>query len=861
VHIDSSCDPTSQSDTILSMERRSVVEYLENFLRRGGECAYVQHRGYRTVRWSYRQVAQAAFQFARELQKRSIGKGDRVLLWGPNSAEWVSAFFGCALRGVIVVPIDNAGAADFTHRVCQQVEAKLLLCSCEHAQFFNSTSTPILILEDLQEALSSHSPAAYDAAGISAADTLEVVFTSGTTAEPKGVVISHGNVLGNIGPLETEIQRYLKYERLVHPVRFLNLLPLSHVFGQFLGIFLPQLLGGTVIFQDALKPAEVIRTIRRERVSLLVAVPRILQSLKEKIERDLEEQNGLEEFRERFQTAEGKHFLRRWWIFRRVHRQLGWKFWAFICGGAALDRVTEEFWGRMGYAVIQGYGLTETTSIISVNHPFRLGKGSIGKVLAGREVKLAPDGEILVRGSGVAAGYWTGQELQPMAGEQGWYGTGDIGELDSAGNLYFKGRKKDVIVTPAGMNVYPEDLEAALRRQPEVRDCAVIALPRDGNAEPCAVVILRDRNVDLKPVIGRANETLAEYQRIRNWLVWPDEDFPRTSTQKPRGNVIQQVVLSRLGNEPAGRASSSPLVELIGRVTGRPAAQSGQEANLETDLNLSSLARVELMGAIEDRYQVDLSETGFAAVKTVGDLEGMLHGKLPLHVKYHYPRWVQRWPMTWNRLIIHYLLLRPAVFLLGWPRIVGRENLRGVRGPVLVVCNHIDDVDVGHVLTALPARLRHRLATATGGEALEALRTPPLGRSLPSRTYDRLKWFLGVSLLNLFPLPRQAGFRESFAYAGESVDRGYSILVFPEGRHTTDGKIHPFRAGVGLLANNLAIPVVPMQISGLFELKEAGKKFARPWQIQVKIGLPVQFPRDSDPEWIAGELQKKVEQL
>ena len=178
-----------------------------------------------------------------------------------------------------------------------------------------------------------------------------------------------------------------------------------------------------------------------------------------------------------------------------------------------------------------------------------------------------------------------------------------------------------------------------------------------------------------------------------------------------------------------------------------------------------------------------------------------------------------------------------------------------------MICNHIDDVDVGFVLTALPARFRHRLATATGGEALEALRTPPPGRALLGRAYDRVKWFLGVALLNLFPLPREAGFRQSFAYAGESVDRGYSILVFPEGRHTTDGNMRPFRAGIGLLANNLAIPVVPMRIDGLFEVKRAGQKFARPWQISVKIGTPLQFPRDSDPQRIAQELQKKVEQL
>jgi len=839
------------------VERRSLTEYLDHFLRRGRETAYVQRRGYRTVHWSYRQVADLAFRFARELEARAITKGDRILIWGPNSAEWVAAFLGCALHGAVVVPMDDVATPDFAMRVHKQVAAKLLVCSREHVQ----QSIPTLTLEDLPEALASRSAAAYQAAEIEPADTLQIVFTSGTTAEPKGVVITHGNVLANVAPLELEIRKYLKYERWVHPVRFLNLLPLSHVFGQFLGIFLPQLMGGTVIFQDTFKPSEVIGTIRRERVSVLVAVPRVLQSLKEKIERDLEDQGHGEQFRQRFRTAEGKHFLHRWWIFRRIHRLFGWKFWAFISGGAALDRDTEEFWGRLGYAAIQGYGLTETTSLISVNHPFRLGKGSIGKVLAGREIKLAPDGEILVRGGGVAAGYWNGRDLHPIATEDGWYRTGDVGELDAEGNLYFKGRKKDVIVTPAGMNVYPDDLEAALRLQPEVKDVVVIALPRNGNAEPCPAIIMRNAGADPEPIVKRANESLAEYQRMHAWFVWPEEDFPRTSTQKPLRNSIQRAVQAQLTQNSPDQTPSSPLAELIGRVTGRSPSRLSPDSNLESELNLSSLDRVELLSALEDRYQLDLSETRFATINTVGELERMLQGKLPPRTPYHYPRWVQRWPVTWVRLAVHYLLLRPAVFLLGWPHVEGRQNLRAAHRPVLVICNHIGDVDPGFVLTALPARLRHKLAIATGGEALEILRTPPATRGVMGKAYDRLKWTLGVSLLNLFPLPREAGFRESFAYAGESIDRGYSVLVFPEGRHTTTGKLLPFRAGIGLLANNLQIPIVPMRIDGLFDVKQAGKKFTRPGQVKVKIGTPVQFEPGSDPEWIARELQKMVEQL
>jgi len=605
----------------------------------------------------------------------------------------------------------------------------------------------------------------------------------------------------------------------------------------------------------------VMRVIKTERASVVVAVPRLMESLKDKIVRDLESASRLAWFQRQFEAAKDQHFVRRWWRFRRIHNQFGWKFWAFISGGAALDRNTEEFWGRLGYAAIQGYGLTETTSLISVNHPFRLGKGSIGKVLAGREIKLAPDKEILVRGGGVAAGYWNGKDLLPLAGADGWCGTGDVGELDAEGNLYFKGRKKDVIVTPAGMNVYPDDLEGALRLQPEVKDVVVVPLPRDGNAEPCAAIILRDPDADPEAIVKRANESLAEHQRLHNWVVWPEEDFPRTSTQKPLRNVIQQSVQAQLAKQSPSQISSSPLAELIARVTGRLPARLSPNANLESELNLSSLDRVELLSALEDRYQIDLSETRFAAVNTVGDLERMLQGSRPPRTPYHYPRWAQRWPVAWVRVAVHYLLLRPAVFFLGSPHVEGRQNLHKTAGPVLVICNHISDVDPGFVLTALPTRLWHKLAIATGGEALELLRTPPATRSVVARTYDLVKWTLGVSLLNLFPLPREAGFRESFAYAGESVDRGYNVLVFPEGRHTTDGNLLPFRSGVGLLANNLQIPIVPLRIDGLFELKQAGKKFARPGHVKVKIGVPVQFKPGSDPEWIARKLQRIVEQL
>ncbi len=835
------------------MARTTILEYLDNFREHSREVAYVHRRGYRTQRWTYGEVTANANRFARELEARGIGQGNKVLIWGENCAEWIAVFFGCLLRGVIVVPVDKIAAPDFAQRIAQQVDARLCVGSAQN----QVPGVPSLLLETLREEIAARSDSPVVPPELTRDDIVEIVFTSGTTAEPRGVVISHGNILANLEPLEREIGNYRHYERIFHPLRFLNLLPLSHIFGQFLGIFLPQLLAATVIFQDTLNPSEVLQVIKKERVSVVVAVPRLMESLKDKIERDMEAAGKLEWFQQQLQAAKDEHFVKRWWRFRKIHNRFGWKFWAFISGGAALDAQTEEFWQRLSFVVIQGYGLTETTSLISLNHPFRTGKRSIGKVLEGREVKLDESGEILVRGANVAAGYWQGKELKPVASEEGWFRTGDIGELDAEGNLYFKGRKKNVIVTREGMNVYPEDLEAALRQQPEVRDCVVVGLEQGGNSEPCAVLVLRD-SADAQEVVKRANLHLADYQQMRRWLVWPDEDFPRTPTQKPKTGVIQAAVEQHFasGDGDAG-ASPTALGELIARIAGRKRGLLTPDAELEGDLNLNSMDRVELMSALEDRYQVDLNQADFTNISTVGDLERLLHQpqKSPLS-GYRYPRWAQRWPVTWIREFIYYLLTWPATMIMAHPKIIGRDNLRGIDGPMLISCNHVTYIDVGFALTALPPHLRRKLAVGMWGELLWEMWRPPQEWNWFMRLSYKVGYYLVVALFDVFPLPQQSGVRESFAYAGESVDRGYSVLVYPEGVRTPDGKPSPFRSGLGILAARLNVPVLPLRIDGLYEMKLKGHKIARPGQLKVVIGKPMRFPPETPPEEITNQVEE-----
>ena len=345
------------------------------------------------------------------------------------------------------------------------------------------------------------------------------------------------------------------------------------------------------------------------------------------------------------------------------------------------------------------------------------------------------------------------------------------------------------------MNIYPDDLEAALRRQPEVRDCVIVPLQQGGNAEACAALLLRD-SADPAAVVQAANRQLAEFQRMRRWLVWPEPDFPRTPTQKPRTNLIQVYAEAKFSGAAAATVSQGSLAELIGRITGRNIGALTADSKLEDDLNLSSMDRVELMSALEDSYQVDLSEANFANLSTVGELERLLQKPdKPARSGYRYPHWALRWPITWIRTAAYNLLSLPATLIMAHPRIDGREHLEGLTGPILVTCNHVTYIDVGFVLLALPPRLRHKLAVGMHGERLWGMWRPPGSMNVFERWWQQAGYYLVVALFNVFPLPQESGVRESFAFAGECADHGYNVLVFPEGRRTPMASCRRFALG------------------------------------------------------------------
>ena len=794
--------------------RLHLATLVEDFKKHGDQIAIVSRHGLRREICSYGQLANLAGRFAAELAARGIAKGDRVLIWGENSKEWVAAFFGCVMRGVIPVPIDLAGSVAFAHRVAKEVVPKLVTGSRDQVSTFEGA----LIFDEFS-ALPRQPIAALG--DLSDADPVQIVFTSGTTGDPKGVVHTHGNILASLRPIEQEMQKYLKYERIFHPLRFLHTLPLSHVFGQFMGIWIPALLAAEVHFESRLIPADLIEIIHDERISVLCAVPRVLEILKTYL------LTRIPDLASRIEKAKGQNAAHKWWTFRDVHRLFGFKFWALICGGATLPADIEAFWGAVGLVVIQGYGMTETAALVSLNHPFHAARGTIGKVLPGREIRLGDDGEILVRGDTVSKATWQGGKLHAQESE--WLATGDLATVDDAGNLRFRGRKKEVIVTAAGLNIYPDDLEAALLKQPAIKAASVVEL--DG--EPFAALILHHAG-DAAQAVESANRELAGYQQIRRWTVWADPDFPRTSS----GKVLRREVAANL----AGHSTPHLLAGMLEKISGKAAANE--------DLNLDSLGRVELQAAIESQLGVEIDDQSYSRVKTLGELRGLLNqGVQPeAHDENIYPTWPWSAVQRAIRAVFIEMVMRPLVWILAAPQV---ERAPLATKPMLIVSNHVTLYDVPLILYALPGEMRRRVAVAMAGEMILNFRK---ARGLGN-------WFLNLcgppvyllitGLFNVFPLPQLANFRKSFAHAGRAMDRGMSVLVFPEGRRTPDGKMHAFQKGAGMLWQDLECDALPVYLGGMSD----GKWF-RTGKLTVRVGTPILF----DPQMEAAQASRLLEE-
>jgi long-chain acyl-CoA synthetase len=834
------------------VQRDTLIDFFRDLSASSDEfLAYDD--GYRRRSYSYEVVGRAARGFAARLAAAGLGKGDKVVFWGENRPEWIACYWGCLISGIIVVPIDYRSSPAFVTKVQGLVGARVMLLGDDVPPFSPG---------DRHDDVSEWRFADFDWRGdapmpdvaVSRDDITQIIFTSGATAEPKGVVIRHRNVLANIVPVEREVMKYRKYGRPFHPIRFLNLLPLSHMFGQAMATNVPPMVRGTVVFTRSFNPHDIVRLIRARRISVLVCVPKILDVLREHVTRAIPESAEA--------PPAGTSIPGRWWRYRRVHGAFGPKFWAFVVGAAPLASELEEFWRRMGFVVLQGYGLTETAPIVTLNHPFKSRKeGSVGEPIAGVEVRIADDGEILVRGENVTSGYYGADSRagsdSPIDSD-GWLHTGDIGERDAQGRLFIKGRKKEMIVTPEGLNVFPEDVERTLNEIPGVRESAVVGVTQDGEERVHAVLVL-EPGADVNDIIRRANELLQDHQRVRGASVWPDDELPRTEgTRKLRRGAIRAWAIS--GEKAAGPATGDTLEGLITRFA------RGRDVSGTTtldELGLSSLDRVELMVALEDKFQVGVDEARFSEARSVDDLRRLLAPEAAAEAAAQtidFPSWNRSWPVRVIRRLSQATWILPLTRMVTYAQVEGLEHLRTIDGPVVFASNHLSHLDVPVILAALPGRWRARVAPAMLKEFFEA-HFHPDGHTWKQWFTNSLNYYLACFYFNGFPIPqREVGTRHTLHYMGDLASEDWSILIFPEGVRGETGVVRPFRGGIGMIASRLDLPVVPVRLDGVDRVLHLTQRMVRPGKVRVAFGAPMRLHGD-DYAALARQVEEHVRAL
>jgi long-chain acyl-CoA synthetase len=773
--------------------------------------------GVRTIKYDYKAFERRAHAYARLMVEHAVVPGDRIVIWAPNQPDWAAAMFGGFIAGAVIVPLDVRSSREFVERVISQTEPALAFSGKQQSPILRELEIPTIEFETANppvNGLLTPAPLTKDSLA-------EIIFTSGTTGDPKGVMLSHGNILANL----TAALDVIPFDR---NTRMLSLLPLSHMFEQIGGCFAPIAVGAAVSYPVSRQPAALARVMQEWKPTFIMGVPQVLTLLMNGIEREAAAHGRLKTIERLRRAAAPLPTRARRLLFKPVLSRFGGQLDFIASGGAAIDPEVQLKWEAMGVAVVEGYGATECAPIVTINprHDRRI--RSVGKPLPGQQVRIAPDGEVLTRGPNVFEGYWHNPAATAAAFDGDWYKTGDLGYIED-GYVYLKGRKKDLIVLSDGQNVYPEDIEEVLRRQPGVTDAVVLGVPIGSDIRLHAVIAEAQQGV-AAAAVRSSNAVLADRQQIMAFSVWPEEDFPRTHTLKVRRPLVEEFVATEKAM-PAPRQAAAGDSDQLRQIIAQCASRD--EAILETDelglnLALDSLGRVELLSAIEDDMGVYVDDTDVGPNTTVAQLRALVAKGERKPKTHRFPAWPRWRPVRWLRRGLMTGLVFPLLRIGYTVDVRGREHLRGLNEPCLIISNHNMHLDQSMLLRSMPAGFRQRVTIAAAASDIFG---------------NRLRGFFASLLGNAFPFAKEgSGVRESLEYVAKMLDEGWNVLIFPEGKLTVVGPMQPFKSGTGLLAVETGAPVLPMRIDVLRPGFYEGKWLPHPRaRVRVNIGAPVRF--------------------
>jgi long-chain acyl-CoA synthetase len=809
-----------------------------------------------------RQLLAAVDRLAAELAEAGVGDGDRVVLWLPN--HWRTPVFLFALwkLGAVAVPFDREMNPDAGARILDSISPRLIITGYGERPAW-SQGRDLTGWWEPGTRGGSDTPEPWQRPS---EELAAIFFTSGTTGDPKGCMISHANLCSQVEALRYTIPLDVNS-------RLASILPLSHLFELTVGLLYPLSAGAAIHYIPSRRGPDIARVLAEQRITHMIAVPQLLALMGHALDDQLRAKLPAPVYRALNNVAEHLPLAARHRLFWIAHRKIGGRLRMIASGGAALPAETQRLWERLGVRIVQGYGASECSPVIACgagdgSTPI----GSVGRPLRGVEARLSAEGELSVRGPNVMSGYWNDPARTDDVLKDGWYATGDLATIDAAGNISLAGRAKDLIVLPSGMNVWPQDVEDALRTNPAVADAAVIAVPATSGGATLHAYLLpapfAARSADLGRLVAECNGRLAQHQRIASASWWQEADFPRTAIGKVRRNLLPLPESTGTVKIEATRSTDDPVGQAVAGVA---RVQSVQDDQTLATLGLDSFGIVELSLALEEKTGRAVGDGDISTDMTVAQVRAMVT-QLPEADEAGEPRQVGEagpgeqpvWPYTWGRIFRTLAFPFDVLYAFGVTKttVLGGEHLDGLPPRVVFAGTHHSFADmplVRHALSRTPAR-RFARSLVVAAAASEYT------RGGVAAEYVRLAF-------GVYPLEqrreRDASLRGLVRLAGA----GNAVLIFPQGAHVkpelerAGDPRAAFKPGVAHLAEALGAAVIPFGLAGTERLMPADLSVYHgpvvggiPVSITrgplaIAFGEPLRFEPDEDPHLFAERLQ------
>jgi long-chain acyl-CoA synthetase len=877
-----------------------VWEVFEGAVARFGALTAVEIQRRDTVdRFTYKDLHANAIERAAWLASQGIKQGHRVAILADNDAHWCAAYLGILSLGAIAVPLDTNYSASQVATIVGDSGSTVLLANerltpvARDALGHSSVACQLAPLKALENAIALP---AHPAGDRPATDPAVILYTSGTTSDPKGVVLTHANLLAERDGAFAVID-------VSERDAVLGVLPLFHSLAQLANLLLPFAVGARVVYLETVNSTELLRALREREITVFACVPQFFYLIHQRVMTEAGKAGLIT--RALFRLLLAASFrLRRVGVnigpivFSKVHDLIGRSMRMLVTGGSKFDPAIGRDLYALGFTIVQAYGLTETSGAATLTTPGDAHLDTVGRPLPGVEIEILAsegdglDGEIAIRGPIVTPGYYNRPDATAAAMSGGWFLTGDLGRKDQAGRIAITGRKKEVIVLASGKNIYPEEIEAHYRQSAYITEICVMGLstPEHPTTERLHAVVVPNRDLMRERKIVNAGDILRfeieglavglpPHKRVLGYDIW-FEPLPRTTTGKVKRHEVQRRLKEqqRVAAQPADaplpdvdrdwldEAHAGIAVPMI-QARVRASARVRPDANLELDLGLDSMERVELLTELEQRFSVRVAKEATHEIFTVRQLVDALRAAAAGAVSSSVAE--ESWAMMLRDLppetdpVLGGLLERkpiatPLMFALS--RMVracfGRVDISGVEnlpssGAFLICPNHQSYVDPMFVCGALPYRVFRNLFFVGAVEYFESPLT---------------KWV--ARTVNCVPVDPDSNLVPAMQAGAFGLKHGKTLILFPEGERSMDGTVKRFKKGSPILARHLRVPIVPVALKGIFELWPRNRALnwgvLWPWsghRISIAFGKPMTFGEDESYGDAAQRLQQRVTEM